>query len=196
VLTAAIQMIFLLITAPFVGSFLGVIAARLPEGRPITIRPSACRHCGHVLNPRVLVPLVSWTMSVVSWTMSGRRRRNWDARVDMPCSAAETAALLIAVWCIVVLPGPLVWVGAVLGAMLLTLAMIDNRHLLLPDRRTLQLAARGLLWSLASGRSGQPLRLQAPLAIRTSPVRRGMACLASRPPRFALKRCQTAIAET
>jgi len=141
---AATQMVFLLITAPFVGSFLGVIATRLPEGRPIVIGRSACPQCGHLLNPRDLVPLVSWMMS-------RGRCRYCDARIDILCPAAETAALVIAVWCIVVLPGPLVWVGAVFGWTLLTLAVIDQRHLLLPDRLTLPLAAGGLLYASLLG---------------------------------------------
>src|SRR5215469_6646300 len=43
-----------------VGSFLGTLVTRLPEGRPIALARSACDACGHILGPRDLVPLLSW----------------------------------------------------------------------------------------------------------------------------------------
>jgi leader peptidase (prepilin peptidase)/N-methyltransferase len=42
-----------------VGSFLNVVILRLPSGRRITGR-SACPHCGHVLRPWELIPLLSY----------------------------------------------------------------------------------------------------------------------------------------
>src|SRR5205085_12523267 len=50
----------LLLLAPFIGSFLGVLTRRLPEGRPIARGRSHCESCGATLTPRDLVPLVSW----------------------------------------------------------------------------------------------------------------------------------------
>jgi leader peptidase (prepilin peptidase)/N-methyltransferase len=144
---AAMQMMFLLISAPFIGSFLGVVMARLPEGKPIATGRSACPQCGHVLTARDLVPLVSWMMS-------RGRCRYCLARIDLLCPAAEIAALLIAVWCILALPGSLVWIGCGLGWTLLTLAVIDQRHFLLPDRLTLPLAVGGLLFAWLIGTGG------------------------------------------
>ena len=48
--------------APFVGSFLGVVIDRLPDGRPIIAGRSACETCGHALGWTDLVPLVSFLL--------------------------------------------------------------------------------------------------------------------------------------
>ena len=44
----------------FVGSFLGVLVRRLPEGQPIAWGRSRCEYCGAALAVRDLVPLFSW----------------------------------------------------------------------------------------------------------------------------------------
>jgi len=49
-----------LAAAPFVGSFLGVVVRRVPEGRAITWARSRCEYCGAALRVRDLVPLFSW----------------------------------------------------------------------------------------------------------------------------------------
>ncbi len=51
-----------LVAAPAIGSFLGVLAERLPAGRAIALARSACDHCGHALAPRDLVPILSWAV--------------------------------------------------------------------------------------------------------------------------------------
>jgi leader peptidase (prepilin peptidase)/N-methyltransferase len=52
--------LFLLLSAPFVGSFLGVVIERYPTGRPLLMGRSVCSHCEHALGAADLVPLVSW----------------------------------------------------------------------------------------------------------------------------------------
>ncbi len=135
--------LFLLIAAPFVGSFLGVVAARLPAGRSPLRGRSACPHCGQVLGARDLLPLLGWLLN------RGRCRHCGQA-VSWTYPAIELAALAVAVWSLAVLPGWLAWAGAGLGWILLTLAVIDARHLLLPDTLTLPLVPAGLLvaWAL------------------------------------------------
>ena len=39
----------LILAAPCIGSFLGVVIERLPAGRPILVGRSACPHCGMTL---------------------------------------------------------------------------------------------------------------------------------------------------
>ncbi len=46
--------------APFVGSFLGVLAVRLPARQPVAFGRSHCPDCGATLGIADLVPLVSW----------------------------------------------------------------------------------------------------------------------------------------
>ena len=52
-----------LLSAPFVGSFLGVVVRRLPEGRPIAWVRSRCECCGAALSAWDLVPFCSWLAS-------------------------------------------------------------------------------------------------------------------------------------
>ncbi|HYC12939.1 MAG TPA: prepilin peptidase, partial [Stellaceae bacterium] len=51
-----------LVAAPFVGSFLGVLVLRLPQGRTIVWGRSVCPVCGTGLTARDLVPLLSWAV--------------------------------------------------------------------------------------------------------------------------------------
>ena len=129
--------VLLVIAAPAVGSFLGVVADRLPAGRPIADGRSACESCGHRLGVRDLVP-------VLSWLASRGRCRHCGERIGLRYPAIELAATVVAVWSLMVLPGWLAGAGAVLGWTLLTLAIIDRRHLVLPDALTLPLVVAGL----------------------------------------------------
>jgi leader peptidase (prepilin peptidase)/N-methyltransferase len=123
---------------PFVGSFLGVLVARLPIGEPVVVGRSRCPHCRHVLGPIDLVPLVSWLAS-------GGRCRYCSRPLGVFYPAIELAALLVAGWAGLVVPGWMLWATCGLGWTLLALAVIDQRHLVLPDVLTLPLIAAGLI---------------------------------------------------
>ncbi|WP_282611077.1 prepilin peptidase [Pelagibius sp. Alg239-R121] len=57
-----LQNIFLLIFAPFIGSFLGLLIMRLPSGRGVIFGRSQCDCCGTTLYARHLFPLLSWLL--------------------------------------------------------------------------------------------------------------------------------------
>ncbi len=63
----------------------------------------------------------------------------------------ELGALAVAAWAATILDGWLLWVTCGLGWALLTLAVIDIRHFLLPDAMTLPLIAAGLLTAFGLG---------------------------------------------
>jgi leader peptidase (prepilin peptidase) / N-methyltransferase len=126
-----------LLLAPLIGSFLGVVVERLPEGRPLMLARSTCPACGEVLHAQDLVPLLSWTWRR-GWCRCGR------FRLGAFYPAIEIAALAVAASAVLVLSGWLLWVSLALGWTLLTLAAIDLRHYLLPDRLTLPLIPAGL----------------------------------------------------
>lgn len=134
----------LLLAAPAVGSFLGSVILRLPADRPVLGARSACPHCGRRLRPRELIPLLSWL-----W-QRGRCRR-CGARLGPFYPLVELAALAVAIWSVVLFPGPLAWASAGLGWALLVAAEIDRRHLWLPDAVVLPLVAAGplVLWAAA-----------------------------------------------
>ena len=131
-----------LVIAPIVGSFLGVLALRLPVGHDIAFSRSACRHCGRVLGIADLVPLISWLL------LRGRCR--CCARpLGRFYPTIECAALAVALWAAALLDDWLLLASCGLGWALLVLAVIDWRHLLLPDGLTLPLIPAGLAVAVA-----------------------------------------------
>jgi leader peptidase (prepilin peptidase)/N-methyltransferase len=128
----------LVVTALFIGSFLGVVAERWPKGNSVVLDRSRCPHCQHVLSPIDLIPLVSWIAT-------GARCRHCGARLGIWYPAVEIAALVVAVWAVTVLPAGLSWVSVLFGWTLLTLALLDLKALWLPRALTWPLAAAGPL---------------------------------------------------
>ena len=130
--------VLLIASAPFVGSFLGVVAERWPKGKALVLDRSCCPHCQHVLSPRDLVPLLSWLASRARCRYCGERLSIWYP-------AVEIAALIVAVWAVMALPAGLSWVSVLFGWTLLTLALLDLKALWLPHVLTWPLAVAGLL---------------------------------------------------
>jgi leader peptidase (prepilin peptidase)/N-methyltransferase len=133
----------LLLLAPFVGSFLGVVIRRLPEGRPIVRGRSLCEWCGSRLTPRDLVPLLSWLIT-------RGRCRHCGHRLGWFYPAVELAALAIAAIALAVDAAEQAWLDCLLGWWLLALAWTDARHWLLPDVLTLPLLVLGLALTAAA----------------------------------------------
>jgi leader peptidase (prepilin peptidase) / N-methyltransferase len=130
--------VLLIASAPFVGSFLGVVAERWPKGKALVLDRSRCPHCQHVLGARDLVPLLSWLATRA-------RCRYCGARLSIWYPAVEIAALVVAVWAVTVLPAGLSWVSVLFGWTLLALALLDLKSLWLPRVLTWPLAAAGLV---------------------------------------------------
>ena len=135
----------LLLIAPFIGSFLGLVIRRLPDGLPIAFARSVCEECGVRLKTRDLVP-------VLSWLAQKGRCRYCGHRLDWFYPGVELAALAVALSAILVDGGPGggqtgddgAWLDCLLGWWLLTLGWIDLRRGLLPDVLTLPLVLAGL----------------------------------------------------
>lgn len=124
--------------ALLVGSLLGVLIRRLPAGRPVVLARSSCDHCGAVLTPRDLVPLLSFV------ALRGRARCCGGA-IGWFHAGVELAAVLVA--CVALLvqgTGWQVWITAGLGWALLCLAWTDVEAMILPDVITLPLILAGL----------------------------------------------------
>src|SRR3546814_1883180 len=81
----------MILVAPFIGSFLGVLVKRLPVGAPVLWGRSACPVCGHALGYADLVPVLSWLVQYA-------RCRHCAARIDPFYPATELAALGVALW--------------------------------------------------------------------------------------------------
>ncbi len=135
-LTLEIHPAILLIAAPFIGSFLGVLVRRLPTGETAVWGRSRCDACHAPLTVFDLVPLLSFL--VLRWSC-----RHCGARIDPFHFRIEMAALAIAVWAVAV-DGSAAGPDCVLGWALLALAWIDAEHMILPDALTLPLLLLGL----------------------------------------------------
>jgi leader peptidase (prepilin peptidase)/N-methyltransferase len=132
-----LEVLVIAVAAPFVGSFLGVVIERLPAGHPILLGRSACDACGATLGVLDLVPLVSWF-----WQRG--RCAYCQAHLGAFYPAIELAAPAVALSAAWLITGWLLVASCLLGWTLLCLAMIDHRHLLLPDILTLPLIPAGL----------------------------------------------------
>lgn len=143
----------LLILAPFVGSFLGVVARRVPRGESIVRPRSHCEACGHVLRARELVP-------VASFLVLRGRAACCGAPIAASHLAIELFAVLVPAILLAVAPGlspELALAGTVLGWWLLVLAAIDLACWRLPDALTLTLLLAGLAASWALAPPADPL---------------------------------------
>jgi len=132
-----VEVVLLLLMAPFVGSFLGSVVLRLPQGRSFLLGRSSCPQCAHVLAARDLVPIASWLTQRAHCRYCG-------GEIALFYPAIEIGALVVAAWSLMVVPGWMAPGACAFGWMLLALAIIDQRHFLLPDVIVVPLAALGL----------------------------------------------------
>lgn len=118
------------------GSFLATLILRWPQGRGVARGRSACDGCGRVLGVRDLVPLLS------ALVQRGRCR-TCGAAIDPLHGRMEAGCAVIGALALGFVPdvGGIGW--ALLGWLLLTLAVLDRRHFWLPDALTLPLAFFG-----------------------------------------------------
>jgi leader peptidase (prepilin peptidase) / N-methyltransferase len=110
------------------GSFLNVVAYRLPAGRSLVTPASACPGCGVAIRPYDNVP-------VVSWLALGGHCRACDTSISprYPLTEALTGALFAAV---VVAEGTsrAIWLDLIFVVALVAIALIDLEHRIIPNR--------------------------------------------------------------
>lgn len=135
------DIVWLLVAAPFVGSFLSLLVVRLPAHEPVVLARSRCRHCARPLGLPDLVPLLSWLATA-------GRCRHCGKPIGTLYPLMEIAAVLVVIWAASVASPETVWLSTLLGWTLLTLAVIDARSFRLPDVLTLPLMPAGLAASL------------------------------------------------
>lgn len=126
-----------LLIAPFVGSFVSVVAIRSHAPASILWGRSACCACRHALGPGDLVPIFSWI------ALRGRCRY-CGSPIGSIYPVVEIATIATAAWSAGILSGWWLWASCIFGWTLLALAVADIRYQLLPDFLTLPLVAAGL----------------------------------------------------
>jgi leader peptidase (prepilin peptidase)/N-methyltransferase len=137
------------------GSFLNVVAWRLPRGESLVAPGSRCPGCGAPVRPYDNVPVLSWLL------LRGRCR---DCRTSIsvryPLVEALCAALAVAV--VLAREGTHdLALGLALVALLVPIALIDLDHRLIPNRLTGLGAVAALAIGLATEPSGVPEQLGA-----------------------------------
>jgi leader peptidase (prepilin peptidase) / N-methyltransferase len=142
-----------------IGSFLNVVAWRLPRGESL-IRPrSKCPGCGEAVRPYDNVP-------VVSWLVLRGRCRGCGERISAryPVVEALTAALYVAVVAVKWGDPLQVALGLVLVTFLVPIAVIDLDHRIIPNKLTAPAALLAVALGLALDTSFVPEQLIAGLA--------------------------------
>lgn len=121
------------------GSFLNVVAIRIPERRSLLRPPSSCGSCGEEILWRDNVP-------VLSWILLRGRCRHCSASISplYPLVEALTAGLVVA--CVAAFGlTPEAALAAGFCAVLVTLSVIDWNHRIVPNRIVLPAAAVALV---------------------------------------------------
>ena len=124
-----------------VGSFLNVVAHRLPRGESVVRPRSRCPGCSGRIDGRDNLP-------ILSFVLLGGRCRTCGASISWRYPAVEAASglLWLASWLAF---GPTLdgLAAAVFSSLLLVLAVIDAAHFLLPDQLTYLTLGFGLALS-------------------------------------------------
>lgn len=126
-----------LVVGPVIGSFLTVVAHRVPRGESIVNPPSACDGCGTRLGPPDLVPVVSWLLARGRCRHCGDRIGTEPLLIELATTAVFVAfglrfgaSVELVAFC-------------VLGAALVALSAIDLRTTRLPREITYTTIAIG-----------------------------------------------------
>ena len=129
------------------GSFLNVVASRLPEGRSLSHPPSTCPHCGTEIRKRDNVPLLSYLL------LRGRCH-NCGAAIGWRYPAVELGTALLVSACF--LDFGVTWhalAGAVFCASLVVISAIDIERRIVPNKIVLPAAVIVLvlmeLWNVS-----------------------------------------------
>ena len=110
-----------------IGSFLNVVAARVPQKRSIVSPASACMSCGHEL---------SWVenIPVISWLVQRGKCRNCGARIGVVYPIVElVTALLIAACFLAFGWSGTAFVAAFYCATLVVVSATDLSHRIIPN---------------------------------------------------------------
>jgi len=142
-----------------IGSFLNVVAYRLPRRESLASPGSHCPRCEHPVRPYDNVPVISWL------ALRGRCR-DCGERISgrYPLVEALTAVLFAAIVAVHFDDVPSMVLGIVLVAFLVPLTLIDLDSRTLPDRLTAPAAVLALVLGTALDPGGESERLIAATA--------------------------------
>ncbi len=141
-----------------VGSFLNVVAYRLPRGESLVSPGSRCPQCGVHVKPYDNVPVLGWLL------LRGRCRACHEA-IPARYPVVEATSCLLAVAVVVTKHSVHdIALGLVLVAVLVPIALIDFDQRIIPNKITLPAAVAALGIGLATKPAGVPEQLIAGMA--------------------------------
>jgi leader peptidase (prepilin peptidase)/N-methyltransferase len=136
-----------------IGSFLNVVAFRLPRGESLSHPRSRCPGCGHAVRPYDNVPVLSWLL------LRGKCRDcGMPISPRYPAVEAATGALYALVVAIRD-DGASIALGLILVTALVPIMLIDLEHRLIPNKITLPAGIAALVAGLALDLDGVPEQL-------------------------------------
>jgi leader peptidase (prepilin peptidase)/N-methyltransferase len=138
-MTTAVGAVLAGIFGAIVGSFLNVVAYRLPRGESLSHPPSRCPSCGTPVKPYDNIPVLSWLL------LRGRCRHCKEPiSVRYPVVEAGTG-LLCALVVVVKGADEDAILGLVLVLLLVPITLIDLDHHLIPNKLTYPGAVVGIV---------------------------------------------------
>lgn len=152
VASALVPGLFGMLFGASVGSFLATWWVRRERGGDWIRGRSRCDGCGAVLAPRDLLPLLGWVLC-------RGRCRLCRAPIDPRHPLVEATAAMVAAPAFLLLPFEAALAVALLGLLLLALALVDLASLELPDPLVAAVAGLGLLAVLLRAAGLLPLAL-------------------------------------
>lgn len=136
-----------------VGSFLNVVAIRLPRGESWIVSVSRCPSCGTPIKPYDNVPILGWLLLKA-------RCRSCNARISARYPLVEAVCGALAVSVVLIRHSTVdVTLGLVLVAVLVPIALIDFDHQIIPNKITLPAALAAVAIGLALHPAGVPEQL-------------------------------------
>ncbi|HZG48387.1 MAG TPA: prepilin peptidase [Thermoleophilaceae bacterium] len=141
-MTSAAEIVVAGLFGGVIGSFLNVVAHRLPRGESLASPPSRCPECGTTIKPYDNLP-------VVGWLLLRGRCRSCGARISVRYPLVELVTALVFAGVVAVrgLDADLVLELPFVAA-LIALAAIDFDHQLLPNKIVYPLAVWGVIATL------------------------------------------------
>lgn len=137
-----------------IGSFLNVVAHRLPGQMSLSMPASHCPSCETPIKPYDNIPVLSWLI------LRGRCRSCAEPiSARYPIVEAATAALFAAVVAVHHADTASLVLGLVLVAFLVPIALIDLDHRIIPNRLTLPAAVLAIVLGTVLDPGGEVERL-------------------------------------
>jgi leader peptidase (prepilin peptidase) / N-methyltransferase len=135
------------------GSFLNVVAIRLPRGESLVAPGSHCPHCDTAIKPYDNVP-------ILGWLLLRARCRSCGASISARYPLVEALCGVLAVTVVLAKHSAVsIALGLALVAVLVPVALIDLEHRIIPNKITLPAALLAIALGLALHPAGVPEQL-------------------------------------